>query len=79
MDSSGTGYVSDFCNETLLLLLLLLFKQILSNVTTGFLAGHVINAVGESEILNCNIECAFLLSYLRIQYYADPVSIRPLS
>jgi len=45
MDLPGTGYVSGFCNETLLLLLLLLFKQILSNVITGFLAGYVINAV----------------------------------
>ena len=51
MDSSGTGYVSGFFNETLLLLLLLLlFKQILSNVTTGCLAVYVINAVDESEI-----------------------------
>jgi hypothetical protein len=58
MDSSGTGYVSDFCNETLLLLLLLLFKQILSNVIILFLAGYVINAVGESDILNCSMGCA---------------------
>jgi len=69
MDLSGTGYVSGFCIETLLLLLLLLFKQILSNDTTAFLAGCLISAVGEREVSNCNIGCAcsviiFVLSML---------------